>query len=102
MDDTIRKIVVGGSLDLFEDDYKDVDILALKLQFGMNPNTKGPYGTTALIEASAAGNTEIVELLLDAGADTEEEDVYGTRALMEASLNDSQITTREWCRSKYY
>jgi hypothetical protein len=51
-----------------------------------NVNTKDEYGVTALIDASFAGQKEIVELLIMEGADLNAQDNKGDTALMNAAI----------------
>ncbi|HEY9293569.1 MAG TPA: ankyrin repeat domain-containing protein, partial [Microlunatus sp.] len=46
-----------------------IDGVRLLLEFGLDPNTPGRFGTTALHQAAHDGRTDLVALLLEQGAD---------------------------------
>ncbi len=62
--------------DSFIDRAKNADTVAVKLFLaaGMDPNTTGKAGKTALMVAARGGYMEIVQLLLDKGADVNARD----------------------------
>jgi ankyrin repeat protein len=57
------------------------------IEAGANVNAKNSDGTTALMEASSRGYTEIMRLLIEAGADVNTQDKNGYTALMMATSN---------------
>ena len=64
----------------------DKSRVELFLEAGMNPDVRGKDSdTTALIEASYRGYTEIVQILIDKGADVNAQGDYGYTALIAAS-----------------
>ena len=56
----------------------------LLLARGANPNAKGAYGSTPLLDAAERGNSRNVEALLNAGADVNAKDDEGDIPLLEA------------------
>lgn len=64
----------------------NLDIVRLLLETGANRDYKNPYsGMTALMEAVAAGNNQIVEYLIDKGVDIGQRDKNGNTLLMLAA-----------------
>ena len=67
---------------------KDKDGLQLPPKMKMDPNTTGPKGATAIIEAAQGGHTEVIEILqLYEEANFEHVDDDGRNALMHAAAN---------------
>jgi len=52
----------------------DVDATRARLGAGEDVNQRGDWGTTPLMQAAAAGHTDVVRLLLDHGADASAHD----------------------------
>jgi len=61
------------------------DVVNLFLAAGMNPDTEGNEGLTALIAATIEGHDHITGLLIEAGADVNKTDMHGATALMYAA-----------------
>jgi uncharacterized protein len=59
-----------------------MEMMAVLLEVGANPNTRLPDGKTALMKAGDRGNIEMMEKLINAGADVNLQDDYGATALM--------------------
>jgi ankyrin repeat protein len=53
---------------------------------GVNPNTPGPDGTTAIMYAAANDDVELVRALIKAGANVKLQNQFGTSALTEAAI----------------
>ena len=68
--DTALKLAARRNQGIWVERYgvKDTIIEKLLLDHGANPNIGDHSGKTALMEAAAAGNEELVKLLLDHGA----------------------------------
>jgi outer membrane protein assembly factor BamB len=66
----------------------DVVRLVALLDDGVDVDTEGPYGNTALIAAASNGRAEVIEVLLERGADPSlEESFYGAGAVEMALFN---------------
>lgn len=59
--------------------------IELFLAAGINPDTRGKYGETALMAVAGLGYSDIVELLLAKGANVNAKDNNGATALMRAA-----------------
>lgn len=66
----------------------DTQVVSLFLQAGMDPDTTGDEGKTALIWAAANGHAATVQTLLDNEADVNAIDKQGKTALMWATEGD--------------
>lgn len=55
--------------------------VARLMKVGTSPNTKGAFGTTALMRAAYIGDVEIAKLLIDNGARVNDKDIGGATAL---------------------
>ena len=66
-----------------EGDTPDVQGLLAR---GVDINSRGPYGNTALMDAALTGHTDTLRLLLERGADVNARGNTGRTALMEAAL----------------
>lgn len=80
-----------------EDDPVGVQLL---LRHKARVDARGLQQTTALIQASALGNTDIVGVLLDAGADRNACDEYQSTALLEAAKQGSVDTLVRLLKAK--
>lgn len=67
----------------------------LLLRHKARVDARGPAQRTALLQAAAAGNVDIVAVLLEAGADRNAADANGMTALLEAAANGhAAVVTR--------
>lgn len=87
MDAVLRDLILGKDMSIL-DHSEGLDILALKLIFGMDPDTKDVCGKTPLMLASVDGNINKARLLLVFNANPNMKDMYELTALMRASINN--------------
>ncbi len=71
-----------------------LDVVLYFLNKGLDPNSAGRNGYTALIVASARSNTSIIDALLARGADVNKANDAGWNALMEAAFRDQDNTVK--------
>jgi len=71
-------------------DIGDVGLVQKLLKNGHLPDSKGDFGTTALMRAAFRGNTEIIQILVESGAFVNAADVGGETALHLAAKNGHQ------------
>jgi hypothetical protein len=55
--------------------------VARLLKMGISPNTKGAFGTTALMRAAYLGDVELAGMLINKGANVNDKDIGGATAL---------------------
>lgn len=68
-------------------DLGDVEQVTKLIKEGAQPDSKGDFGTTALMRAAFRGNTHIIEILLESGAYINAADIGGETALHLAAKN---------------
>jgi ankyrin repeat protein len=61
-------------------------VMRLLTSKGVNVNTPGPDGTTAIMYAAANDDLELVRALIKAGADAKAKNQFGTTAITEAAI----------------
>lgn len=68
-------------------DLGDTEQVRSLIKSGIQPDSKGDFGTTALMRAAFRGNVEIIQLLIESGAYVNAADVGGETALHLAAQN---------------
>lgn len=91
----IRKIILGEKVQIDTDqDYNNLDVLALKLLFGADPDIRGRFHVTVLMMCCQYGMEDTTRLLLAYEADVNAKDNDGWTALIFACRYENPSTIK--------